>query len=879
MTHIYTTQMLRNLAFSVALAALAACGGGAPTEQNPQGNTRAGGSGTAYPSNAPPAANSDVTAFRVNVWERFHGEAGCAGCHANSATNRNFATTTDINVAYANVLGTLTGMNPDPDAPNTNALVNFNNVPQSRMVTFVRGGHNCWIRVTDPSVNPADLCADEIEQWIRGWRASQGGTQITLQAPPFEDPVSARNWPASAAIGNPSYQNTVYQLVAPYCSSCHSPSATTRQQPYIGSADVNQSYEAARPRMNLDAPSLSRLVQRLRDESHNCWAPSVGMPVDCAANANDMQAAITAFAGGIPAVPVPDAWLTSGALGMLQGTLATGGSRFDENIIAKYEFKEGAGSVARDTSGVEPLMHLDLYDTPMGGGVTFAAGWGLQLAGGRAQAQTGPSNKLHQNIGLTGEYSVEVWAAPANVVQNNARRIVTYSGGPAIASRNFTLGQSLYDYNALGNTGTMLSTPNASRSAQASLQHVVVTYSSSGGRRIYVNGNFTNAVDLVGSSLGAWADTYAFAIGNEVGGGDATAWHGTLRFVAIHNRALTADQVKQNFDVGIGEKYFLLFAVEHLTGIQDSFIMFTVTRYDGYSYLFDQPKFISLVEDALPNNLVIRGMRIGLNGQEPVVGQAYAKLDVTVTNDMYTSLAGASLSSVGTIIPLEQGPNLDQFFLTFEQIGQEEFARTPDAVAQPAPPTDLPVSSDVGVRTFDAINETFSQITGVSKNATSVRNTYLTVKQSLPAAETFQAFLASHQTAVAQLAIAYCSAMVDNSGLRSAFYTYVDNPSGNVNMNSPLTSQTDRNHIIYPVVDNVAGTALLSQPARADMHNELNLLIDNTDTEANDTDNNPNTYRALGLCRVPGGCGSGRTALVMKAVCGAGLASAVTTVQ
>jgi hypothetical protein len=875
MTHIYTNRMLRNLALSAtAMVALAACGGGASTEQNEQGNTGPRGAGSAYPSSAPPAANDDVTAFRIHVWERFYGEAGCAGCHASSSTNRNFATATNINDAYANVMGTLPGV--------TGALVNLDDVSQSRMVTFVRGGHSCWIPSSaDPNVNPANLCADEIEQWIRNWRATQSGTQINLQAPPMADPVSSRAWPVDADDGNPSFQATVYPLLSTYCSSCHSPNAATRQQPYLGSSDANQSYEAARPRMNLDVPALSRLVQRLREESHNCWVPQGGTAVDCAANATDMETRIANFAAGIAADPIPSEWVTSRALGMLDGTLATGGARFDENIIAKYEFKEGAGAQARDTSGVEPLMHLDLYDTPMGGGVTFAAGWGLQLAGGRAQAQVGPSTKLHQNIGLTGEYSVEVWAAPANVVQNNARRIVTYSGNAGAAARNFTLGQSLYNYNALSSS-SMLSTPDDARSAQASLQHVVVTFSASGGRRIYVNGEFTNAVDSVGSALGAWADTYAFAIGNEVGVLDgATAWHGTLRFVAIHNRALTPEQVRQNFDVGIGEKYFVLFSVGHLIDDPQGYIMFTVTRYDGYSYLFDQPKYISLDPDALPNDLVIRGMRIGVNGREPTVGQAYAKLNVTVTNAMYLPQTGASLSTVGTIIPLEFGPGAgtagDQFFLTFEQIGDEEDARTEPTPATPAPPANVPRPSDIGVRTFDAINETFSQITGVSKNTTSVRNTYLTVKQALPAAETFQAFLASHQTAVAQLAIAYCSAMVDNTapnvGARDVFYGRV------IDMSSPLTNPTHRGYIIDPVLDRAMGTGLLSQPGRVDAYNELDLLIDNTDTQANDTDNNPNTYRALGLCRVPGGCGSGRTALVMKAVCGAGLASAVTTVQ
>jgi hypothetical protein len=869
MTHIYTIQMLRNLALSFAMAALAACGGGAPTEQTEQGNTQPRGAGSAYPASSPRWATDDVNAFRIHVWERFHGEdTGCAGCHSASATNRNFATTADINEAYANVLGTLPGLP---------ALVNLTDASQSRLVTFVRGGHSCWLPPSsDPNVSAADLCADQIETWIRNWRATQSGTQINLQAPPMADPVSSRAWPADANDGNPSYFATVYQLVGPYCSGCHSPEATTRQQPYIGSSDPDQSYEAARPRMNLDVPALSRLVERLREESHNCWAPTVGIPVDCAANANAMEAAITAFASDIDADPIPTDWVTSRALGMLDGTLATGGSRYDEAIIAKYEFKEGGGARALDTSNVQPLMHLDLYDTPTNDGVEFAAGWGLQFAGGRAQAQSGPSTKLHSSIGLTGEYSIEVWAAPANVVQNNARRIVTYSGNAGAGARNFTLGQSLYNYDALSSVGT-LSTPNDARSAQASLQHVVVTFSASGGRRIYVNGVLAAEA---ASTLGQWADTYAFAIGNEVGGNDATAWHGTLRFVAVHNRALTPEQVRQNFDVGIGEKYFVLFSVGHLIDDPQGYIMFTVTRYDGYSYLFDQPKFISLDPNALPNDLVIRGMRIGVNGREPTVGQAYSKLNVVVTNDMYLPTTGSSLSSVGTIIPLEYGPGRgtagDQFFLTFEQIGDEENVRTEPVPATPATPDPVPRPSTIGVRTFDAINETFSQITGVNKNTPNVRTNYLTVKQALPAAETFQAFLASHQTAVAQLAAVYCSEMVNSSGLnvgaRDRFYNAV------INMNLSLDSGSF-DAVIDPVIDNVMGTNLFSQPDRSAVRNELHLLLSNTDTELNNTDGDATTYRALGLCAGPGGCNSTRRPLAMKAVCAAGLASAVTTVQ
>ena len=39
---------------------------------------------------------------------------------------------------------------------------------------------------------------------------------------------------------------------------------------------------------------------------------------------------------------------------------------------------------------------------------------------------------------------------------------------------------------------------------------------------------------------------------------------GAIRMVAIHNAVLTPEQIQQNFDVGVGQKYFLMFSVSEL---------------------------------------------------------------------------------------------------------------------------------------------------------------------------------------------------------------------------------------------------------------------------------------------------------------------------
>ena len=150
-------------------------------------------------------------------------------------------------------------------------------------------------------------------------------------------------------------------------------------------------------------------------------------------------------------------------------------------------------------------------------------------------------------------------------------RIVSYSG--STATRNFTMGQTLYNYDFFGRSSTsdangtpQLSTADADERLQASLQHVVMTYDPVNGRRIYVNGEFTGDVDGAGGgTLGDWDNSYAFVLGNEVS--NNRQWQGVLRLVAIHNRALTLEQIQQNFQAGVGEKFFMLFGISHLVNV------------------------------------------------------------------------------------------------------------------------------------------------------------------------------------------------------------------------------------------------------------------------------------------------------------------------
>jgi len=788
---------LRLLLVAASCALLAACSGGASTRTNP--NTLPP---TVSDYTGPAPATADVQSFRVNFWENVKANNRCGGCHNATGQVPRFARNDDVNQAYEAILPYVDLTQPD----------------KSPLVLKVGGGHNCWLA-------DAKSCADILTTWITKWAggASGGGTQIALQAPNDVEVGDSKAFPDSPAL----FQSTVWPVLRANCVRCHAPDASPGppQSPFFASSDINEAYAAAQAKMDLDTPANSRFVIRLlpppAGNGHNC---TQGVWTSCDQAAAAMQAAIQAFANQVQVTPVDPSLKVSRALTMYDGTVASGGNRVDTNVIAKYEFKTGTGDVVYDTSGVDPELDLQ-----MTGNVSWVGGWGINIkSAGKAQGTTTASKKLFDRIKASGEYTIEAWAAPADVTQDNAW-IVSYSGSET--ERNVTLAQRAFQYEALARSSTTgangapaLVTLDTDRDAQASLQHVVLTFDPVNGRRLYVNGNFTGDLDpRPGGSLADWNSAYALVFGNETSG--TRQWQGVLRFVAIHDRALTLQQIQQNFAAGVGERYFLLFNVSALTGMAQSYVMFEVSQYDSGSYLFNKPAFISLDPNAKPGSIPLKGMRIGINGAEAQVGQAYATLDTTVTDANYAAGSGQLLSKVGTVIGLQKGPNSDQFFLSFDQIGSQTHARTPETGVQSAP-VDLPAASDIGVRTFEQLNQSMSRITGVPTTDSGVRSTYLQVQQQLPPVPNIQAFLASHQTGIAQLAIKYCAVMVDNATYRQAFF-----PSLNVSA-APAAqfSGPGKDILLVPLLTKAFqqknGTDLATQPTDSEVRTELSGLID-----------------------------------------------------
>lgn len=694
-------------------------------------------------------------------------------------------------------------------------VVNLGTPSNSMMVQKVGGGHHCWL-----ANNQA--CADTMTTWIQNWAGVTLGTstaQLKLVAPTLVDAGGSRPFPADATL----FSTTVYPVLTQYCSRCHSPNALTPQSPYFAQPDVEAAYVAAQPELNLNTPMQSVFYIRLADQFHNCWNGN------CPASAAAMLSAIQAFANQVPITQVNPNYVMSKAMSLYDGIVSSGGARVETGLIAKYEFKTGTGTVAYDSSGVEPELDLN-----MTGNVTWVGGWGVQIENGaKLQGTTTGSLKLHDMILTSGQFSIEAWVAPDNVTQMGAY-IVSYSGGDT--ARNVTLGQTQSNYDfALRSTTTgangtpLFSTPTANMVVQATQQHVVLTYDPVNGRQLYVNGVLAATGDpQKGGSLSEWDNTFALVLGNEVS--NTKPWSGVLRMVAVYNHAMTASEVQTNFAAGIGERYMLLFNLDKYTGLSQTYVMFEVSQYDSYSYMFNKPVFLSLDPNTHFSGLTIKGMRIGENGADVAVGQAYAPLNTTVTGAGFDPTKGIGtlvpLSSVGTVLALYNGPAYDQFFLTFDQLGSATNVFVEATPIAPAP-VYQPLPSDIGVRTFEQINATLSVMTTVPVTTPEVANLYQTLQQSLPATADLQSFVSSDQMAVAQLSIAYCDSLVSNPALATPYFP-------GFNFSAPPSTAFNSaglNAMITPLINNmlVANTAgnqfLLTMPSAASVTTELTALV------------------------------------------------------
>jgi hypothetical protein len=221
--------------------------------------------------------------------------------------------------------------------------------------------------------------------------------------------------------------------------------------------------------------------------------------------------------------------------------------RVTDGLQALYTFEDGTGATVRDVSGTGKPLDLVVESEAA---VEWMPGGGLLVNSATVIASAGPASKLITAVQSSNQITIEAWVRPADVTQDGPARIVTLSTD--YHNRNFQLGQAadLYDLRlrtteTTNNGQPSLSTPPGAVTAE--LTHVVYTRNASGVANFYIDKESV-AGKIVGGDLSNWNTEYRLAVANELLG--SRAWLGEFHLVAIYGRALTAQEVNQNFEAG-----------------------------------------------------------------------------------------------------------------------------------------------------------------------------------------------------------------------------------------------------------------------------------------------------------------------------------------
>jgi hypothetical protein len=231
--------------------------------------------------------------------------------------------------------------------------------------------------------------------------------------------------------------------------------------------------------------------------------------------------------------PLPDA-----------GDAAKEGGRVSDGLLALYTFRETSGTTVHDVSGVP--TDLDVTIVADGGVATFTDA-GLAVTKSVLVTSQFAATKIINACKASHEVTLELWVTPANDTQDFARMVgVSGTNG----DHDVALNQSQKEYFSLMRTAAAPGHHDlhAPGTLHVRMQHVVITRAKDGARVLYVDG-VAGAMDTAADTDPAvWNDTFGVTMGNSASY-DAP-WLGTYHLVAIYSRALSAQEIAQNFGVG-----------------------------------------------------------------------------------------------------------------------------------------------------------------------------------------------------------------------------------------------------------------------------------------------------------------------------------------
>lgn len=244
--------------------------------------------------------------------------------------------------------------------------------------------------------------------------------------------------------------------------------------------------------------------------------------------------------------------------GLPDNTSIINDKRVLDRLEVMYDFSENEGSlihnITNKTSG-----NIDLHIERELNSI-WQKGQGLKVLANTIISSDKSVKDLIDILKQTGEISVETWVKSSNVNQAGPASIVSFSKDDN--ERIFTLGQngnlSYFDYvlgfNTLFNeTDGTTEIVTSENFVHPGLHHIIFTRDRNGREKLYING-LENYSGISEGDLFSMDSGYKLVLANEITG--EKPWLGTYYLLAIYSKALSYQEVNQNYKAGFGTLKF-----------------------------------------------------------------------------------------------------------------------------------------------------------------------------------------------------------------------------------------------------------------------------------------------------------------------------------
>ena len=225
-------------------------------------------------------------------------------------------------------------------------------------------------------------------------------------------------------------------------------------------------------------------------------------------------------------------------------------NRITDNLVAFYDFASDSGPIVHDRSGNGVPINLEIEDMAA---VRRKEG-SLTVRGKTLIASSKAPSRLSAAIKKSAAVSIEAWITPLDLKQSGPARIITLSKDST--NRNFTLGQDGNKFDVRFRTkqsdnNGLPSTASKNGTVKKRLTHVAYTRARNGDAKIFIDGQLNSTKRLEGN-LSNWQRDYQLGLANEIN--KSRPWKGSYHLVAIYNKALSLEQVQQNYVAGVNGK-------------------------------------------------------------------------------------------------------------------------------------------------------------------------------------------------------------------------------------------------------------------------------------------------------------------------------------